>query len=338
MATIRALKSGHFNVQVRRKNLKPLTRTFATRKEAEAWASEIEQQIDKGLIPENAKPIEPRPKSRPTPQSDYSFAFLGRRYCHTVLKGKPTCFSTVTRIEKISEHLPNDVREITKFDVNRYRLMRLEQVAPVTCRDELQLIHRIYRWAHREMILDSQEHPSPCAEISMPATSKPRNRVIERDELNLLLAELSPVMGAIVELAYETAMRRGEIVKLTPKHLHLEQRILSVVDGKTGDRSVPLTRRAVELLTERLERCSTPDTLLFPVTPHAVSTAFRRARKRAGLDDDVRLHQLRHTRITEVAKKGFNQAQIMMVSGHRDVRSVQRYTHLNVKDVIQLLD
>ena len=48
------------------------------------------------------------------------------------------------------------------------------------------------------------------------------------------------MMRAIVELAYETAMRRGEIVKLKPKHLHLEDRILSVVDGKTGDRSVPL--------------------------------------------------------------------------------------------------
>ena len=50
------------------------------------------------------------------------------------------------------------------------------------------------------------------------------------------------------------------------------------------------------------------------------------------------MHQLRHTRITEVARKGFNQAQIMMVSGHKDSRSVQRYTHLNVRDVIDKLD
>ena len=56
------------------------------------------------------------------------------------------------------------------------------------------------------------------------------------------------------------------------------------------------------------------------------------------MDEDVRFHQLRHTRISMVARKGFNQAQIMMVSGHRDIRSVQRYTHLNVRDVIGLLD
>lgn len=85
-------------------------------------------------------------------------------------------------------------------------------------------------------------------------------------------------------------MRRGEIVKLKPKHIHLEERILSVVDGKTGDRSVPLTTRAVELLRESLEHCHAPCvSRLFPVTPHSVSTAFRRARKKLGLDDDIRL-------------------------------------------------
>lgn len=62
------------------------------------------------------------------------------------------------------------------------------------------------------------------------------------------------------------------------------------------------------------------------------------ARERAGLSDHVRMHQIRHARITEVAKRGFNLAQIMMVSGHRDTRRVQRYSHLSVKDVIGLLD
>lgn len=48
------------------------------------------------------------------------------------------------------------------------------------------------------------------------------------------------MVGTIVEIGYETAMRRSEIVKLQVKHLHLEQRLLSVVNGKEGDRSVPL--------------------------------------------------------------------------------------------------
>ncbi|HEY9079375.1 site-specific integrase [Magnetovibrio sp.] len=326
MASIRQLPSGRFNVQIRHPNTKQKSKSFPTKAEAEAWAAQIESEHLKA----QAQDIEQTPS--------ISFEDLGTRYCSLVLKGRTSFTITKQRIERMAQHLPKRATAITKRDINTYRLMRLEQVSSVSCRDELQLIHRIYRWAHREMLLDETRYPSPCTGIAMPPTSKPRNRVVERDELELLLNELQPIMRVVVELAYETAMRRGEILKLTPKNLHLEDRILDVVDGKTGDRSVPLTKRAVELLRESLEACPSSSSRLFPVEPHSVSTAFRRARKRAGLDSDVRFHQLRHSRITMVARKGFNQAQIMMVSGHRDVRSVQRYTHLNVMDVINHLD
>lgn len=69
-----------------------------------------------------------------------------------------------------------------------------------------------------------------------------------------------------------------------------------------------------------------------------MTQAIRRARERLKLSSDIRLHQLRHTRISLVARKGFNNAQIMAVSGHKDVRSVQRYTHLNAADMVDLLD
>ena len=77
---------------------------------------------------------------------------------------------------------------------------------------------------------------------------------------------------------------------------------------------------------------------VFNAAPYSVTQAVRRAREKLGLDSNVRFHQLRHSRITEVARMGLNQAQIMMVSGHKDVRSVQRYTHLNVNDVIDLIE
>ncbi|UNO23838.1 tyrosine-type recombinase/integrase [Pseudomonas amygdali pv. aesculi] len=112
-------------------------------------------------------------------------------------------------------------------------------------------------------------------------------------------------MALIAELAYETAMRRSEILKLTVNCLHLEQRIVDVVDGKNGTRSVPLTLRAIELLKEA-QRLAIAERIprgrLFSVAPHSVSQAIRRARTAANLDSNVRLHQLRHTRITNVAK------------------------------------
>ena len=197
---------------------------------------------------------------------------------------------------------------------------------------------RFFRFAKRGLLIDIH---NPVSDIALPKPDKSSDKVISAGELRQLLNKLSPTMALIVELAYETAMRRSEILKLTTHCLHLDERIADVIDGKNGTRSVPLTIRAVELLKEA-QRLALADRAnkgrLFTVTPHSVSQAVRLARNKAGLDNSVRLHQLRHTRITNVAKKGFNNAQIMIVSGHRDTRSVARYSHLNAKDVLHLID
>ncbi|WP_319532338.1 tyrosine-type recombinase/integrase [uncultured Cohaesibacter sp.] len=323
MASIRQTQSGSFSVQIRRKGHKPFNATFQTLKEANEWVAAKESELT--VFSSQAAANE-------------TFSNLGMTYCKQVLTGRASQQITLARIEKLSGYLPLHLIEITRNHINDYRLKRLEEVRPVTVRDELQLINRVYRWGYRELIIDPNIYPNPCRNIPIPSGSKPRNKVVTPKELNSLKTELSPVIGAVVEMAYETAMRRSEITKLTRNDLNLEERTLWVLDGKTGDRIVPLTKKAVALLEDALQRCQNQTGRLFPVAPHSVTTAIRRARRKLGLSEDIRLHQMRHTRITAVAKKGFNQPQIMMVSGHRDSRSVQRYTHLNAKDVIDLLD
>lgn len=258
MATMRQLPSGRFNVQIRLKNTKPLSRTFNTLEDAETWAREQEEGH---LLPD----------SQDTPMT---LLTLGKRYCDTVLKGKPSREIALNRFERIARHLPQDVKALTKQDVNAYRLMRLEKVSSTTCRDELVFIHRLFRWAHREMILDRSLYPSPCLDVSIPTPNKPRNKVVSKEELTALLSELPKLVKPIIELAYETAMRRSEIIKLTPRHLNLDERTVAVINGKTGDRLVPLTLRAVEILMEVSRRCKTPDHLLFPIKPLSVIHSF----------------------------------------------------------------
>ena len=87
-----------------------------------------------------------------------------------------------------------------------------------------------------------------------------------RKELELFLTAMSPRMAVIVAFAYETAMGRGEILKLTVRDLHLEQRFLRVVDGKEGFRDLPLTRRAVQLLEGVLDHSVMCNARIFPVS------------------------------------------------------------------------
>jgi integrase len=321
MASITKTRSGKYYCQIRCKGCKPLNKTFPTHAEADLWAREQEQALHY--------------QTPPTCLEGETLQDIGLRYCLTVLKGKPSRNETSLRVKRMAKHFPQAFGAITQRDVNNYRLTRLETVTPTTCRDEMVLLNRLFKWVTREYLI---EIDNPCQGVIIPRALKPRDKVVTPDEMEQLLAVMTPIMSMVIELAYETAMRRAELLKLTPEGIHLEERLLDVIDGKTGSRSVPLSRRAVEILRKAMERCPSPQARLFPVTGVGVTQALRRARRKLGLSEDIRVHQLRHSRISLVARKGFNNAQIMAVSGHKDVRSVQRYTHLNAADVVDLLD
>jgi integrase len=318
MANFRILPSGNWNAQVRVKGKSPQSKTFSTKAEAESWAKQIEAvTIDRRY---------------------HTIYTLGMTYCETMLKGKGSYDHALKIVEHLGRHFTQSIHEITPQMINDFKIMRLKKVKPSTCRTQLAFMSRFYRFAKRGLLIDIH---NPVSDIALPKPDGSSDKVIRASELERLMAKLSPTMKLIVELAYETAMRRSEILKLTKDCLHLNDRIADVIDGKNGTRSVPLTRRAVEIL-QLAQLWATvgrhPNGQVFTVTPHAVTQAVRLARVKAGLDSSVRLHQLRHTRITNVAKKGFNNAQIMIVSGHRDTRSVARYSHLNVRDVLHLID
>lgn len=318
MANIRSLPSGNWNAQVRIKGKAPQSKTFSTKADAESWANQLE-----------AVTMDRR---------HHTIYTLGMTYCETMLKGKGSYDHALKIVEHLGKHFTQPIHEITPQMINDFKIMRLRKVKPSTCRTQLAFMSRFFRFAKRGLLIDV---PNPVSDIALPKPDRSSDKVIHKSELDRLLAKMSPTMQLIVELAYETAMRRSEILKLTKDCLHLSDRIADVIDGKNGTRSVPLTHRAVEILQlaqlwATVERH--PNSMIFTVTPHAVSQAVRLARVKAGLDSSVRLHQLRHTRITNVAKKGFNNAQIMIVSGHRDTRSVARYSHLNVRDVLHLID
>lgn len=324
MANIRSLPSGSWNVQVRIKGQPAASKTFPTREQAQIWAEERE------ALTKVQKDTEAH--QWPTVKG------LAHIYAEAKLKGHQSYDKCLMLARQLGEAFPHTINELTPRMVNDFKLKRLKEVHSETCRGQLAFLSRFYRYAQRELLL---EVANPVASIVMPAASKPSDKVVSRAELDALISGLKPQMALIVEIAYETAMRRSEILKLTPSCLHLSERMADVIDGKTGTRNVPLTYRAIELLQEALRVCptrSSPELRIFKVKPHSATNAVRRAREKLGLDKSVRLHQLRHTRITTVAKRGLNNAQIMIVSGHRDPRSVARYTHLNAKDVLHLID
>jgi integrase len=147
----------------------------------------------------------------------------------------------------------------------------------------------------------------------------------------------TPLLKPLIILAIETAMRRGELLNLRWEYVDLKLRVAHLPLTKNGDsRDVPLSRRAVETLRE-LRGSAITHERVFPMTGNAVRQAFEHLRARAEMSD-FHFHDLRHEAISRLFEKGLNIAEVGSISGHRELKMLQRYTHLRAADLVARLD
>ena len=120
-------------------------------------------------------------------------------------------------------------------------------------------------------------------------------------------------------------MRRSEMLRLRWCDLDLENGFASLYDTKNGeDRRVPLTRRCAEVL----RTVPQDHEKVFPISANCLRLAWVRARNKAEITD-LRFHDLRHEAVSRFFEMGMSVPEVALISGHKDVRQLFRYTHLN---------
>ena len=75
---------------------------------------------------------------------------------------------------------------------------------------------------------------------------------------------------------------------------------------------------------------------VFPLKGNTVSMIFLKITRRADLVN-VHFHDLRHTAITRLSKK-FNILELAIISGHKSLKMLQRYTHIKAEDLVGKID
>ena len=141
----------------------------------------------------------------------------------------------------------------------------------------------------------------------------------------------------VVLFAIETGMRRGEILSLTWENVHLGKRYVHLPDTENGDsRDVPLSPQALELLRDLLRNIRF-DQVVFCLHFKVLKSSWRRACSRAGIID-LRFHDLRHEATSRFFDKGLNVMQVAAITGNKDPRMLQRYTHLRADELARKWD
>lgn len=318
MASLRK-RNGKWQAQVRL-NGTHLSRSFQLKQDALSWARETERSIERnGLV----RPVEDL--------KQIPLKSLVARYCAEVLTSRKSgeIETIILRAFSRDPIASLSLATLTPQHFATYRDKRLKAVKPVTIARELAVLQSVYRVAMDEWGVPLTENP--IRRVRKPGPGPARERRLQPEEVDKLFAAARQArvdyLEPIIRLAIETAMRRGEILRMEGAHIHPDQRLLDIPITKNGrPRTIPLTKEAVRIIQDWRMTHDTNDRF-FPISANALRLTWERTTKRAGIED-LHFHDLRHEAISRFFEMGLSMPEVALISGHRDHRMLMRYTHL----------
>lgn len=196
--------------------------------------------------------------------------------------------------------------------------------AKVSANRDKALLSAAYNWVNAEGWLDVAGYNPARVPRNKEA---PRQRYVTDVELRALLAAAGPKLGLMIELAYLTGVRRGDLLSIRLADLGTEG--LFVQDSKTGKRrTIQWTDDLRAVIDEaRALRRKVGSLYLFPaerdparpMTGRGLHSEWDKVRRKAGLPD-VRWHDLRRKAGSDASEEHARQ-----LLDHSDVRVTRRH-------------
>lgn len=316
---------------VRRKGHKAQCKTFAVKAKAEAWARQVEADLDRGIVLAEPGAItmaavikayrELREQSRAISDSSNEHYMLKRL------------------AEGLGDKMANSLTPQALAD---YCTMRREEGAgPYTINMEISKLGTVMRYAGIALKLtlpDVVAQARPLLNhLALIGGGGKRERRPTEDELHGIVARLGQPYADVVAFAVATAMRRGEICALQWEDLDQEKRLVLVRDRKDprqkagNDQWVPLLGDAWDIVQSQ-PGWSGREGRIFPIHPQTISKYFHDACVTLGIPD-LHFHDLRHEGTSRLFEDGYLIQQVALVTGHKSWNHLRRYTNLKPEDL-----
>lgn len=333
-------KPDRWRVVVRRAGYQVRSKIFNLKKDAEAWAREIESSMDNNKYRDIAR------------AKEHTVGSLLERFRDEVCDTRKGARWEKVRINFLLREAEFTKRRLDQLrfeDLRDWRDARLKQVSPPSVNREMNLLSGVFKHAIQEWSVPLADNPVHLVGRPKGADRK-RNRRWYDDELQAILKaaefdeNVRPETGkAMVPwallLALETAMRPSELTVLKVRDFHPRERCVRLGDSKNGDgRDVPLSTKATRYLTF-LTQGRDDDELIFMVTWETLGNYYRSLRKTAGLANaDLRFRDARHEATTRLSRKFSNALELSAVTGHRSLQSLRRYFNPTAAELASRLD
>lgn len=325
MASIRK-RFGKWQVQIRRNNYPQIIKSFLKKSTATKYAREIELKIDKQQF------------------EDYSVA------ANTTLKEAliryrdeitPKKKGAIWETYKLNLLIRNKISLLSLLKLNSTDLYSLKNELskkrkPSTVKHYFNLINNTWNTAQYVwgIVLPPK---NPVKFVTLDKVYDRRERILNKDEYRKLLETSSnsnlKILKDMIVFAYNTAMRFGEIIKLSRKDVNINNKLITLRDTKNGeDRTIPISDIAIEIL----KKYPFGDKY-FLIKRDKFRHYFEQACKRAEINN-FRFHDLRACAITNMFLSGMSLPEVALISGHKTWSQLGRYTRIKAEHLVDKIN
>ena len=278
-------------------------------------------------------PLERKRKAREAPTVDDGLRRFFDEFAPARLKEGLLRQSTLNEYRlQASKYLEPELGRLKIAEVKREHVEKMVGPLPRTQRNRVlaftsRLFNEFERWDWRP------QQTNPAYGIER-AREEARDRVLAASELAALAEALNqhegqhPASVAAIRVAALTGLRIGEVLGIQWHHIDFETGRITLPETKTGRRVHDLAEPALAILNElpRFNKCE----WVFTNNGKAATT-YRTVRKHfaeiaaaAGIED-VRLHDLRRTVMTQAAASGIGSHVLRDLLGHKTTTMADRY-------------
>lgn len=191
--------------------------------------------------------------------------------------------------------------------------------------------------------------PRTVYHLARPRKTYKIRPILSIAQVDLFLKSITNIkQRTAFQIMYSGALRSGEVVSLLIKNIDFENGVIKIVDSKGGkDRIITLPMQTINLISEYIEKFKPkPVYWLFDgqkegthYTQKSIQEKFGEIINRLGFDQELRPHDLRHSRISHTLNNGVKLEMASKQAGHESPLTTSKiYHHYDIENMREQYD
>jgi len=267
---------------------------------------------------------------------DIIFNFIKNNFAPTTLL---LYKNAIRNLDSIFGYKP--IKSISLIDIEEYKSKRLKTISPVTLNIELRTIRAFFNYCVQFNLLSHNQ----LSKISQIRIQEKKLLTFSSSEINLILGNIKHTkLQQIVTIGAYTGMRLNEILTLKYSRIHLQEKIIEIIN--TGNfttktkrnRIIPVPDTLLNELTSLFSDNGTPllvdpESYIFstdgkaPFDKSYVTRKFKSVLRKLNLNEDLHFHCLRHTYFSNLSRLNVPVNYIKELAGHSSIKTTEIYLH-----------